>query len=76
MHYTHFPYYVANWVVDLEDDSKAVEQLDLICGLSLIYQAIVKELIKFCLNFRSMEITEALRMQMEVQKRLHEQLEV
>lgn len=57
-------------------DAKAVDRLDLICGLSLIYQAIVKELIKFSLNFRSMEITEALRMQMEVQKRLHEQLEI
>lgn len=30
----------------------------------------------FCLENRGIEITEALRMQMEVQKRLHEQLEV
>lgn len=30
----------------------------------------------FCLDNRGIEITEALRMQMEVQKRLHEQLEV
>lgn len=32
--------------------------------------------IKLDLHYRSIDITEALRLQMEVQKRLHEQLEV
>lgn len=35
-----------------------------------------KDFISFCFVFRAIQITEALRMQMEVQKQLHEQLEV
>ena len=48
-----------------------IEEVRILQGMTLMY-----DICQNHLSFRGVQINEALRLQMEVQKRLHEQLEV